>query len=78
MLIWGDLIHHAAEQFARPEVTWAFDDDPDQARASRLALMAQAVEAGWLVAGAHLPDPGIGWIERAGAGYTFRPVTQGG
>jgi glyoxylase-like metal-dependent hydrolase (beta-lactamase superfamily II) len=78
MLIWGDLIHHAAEQFARPEMTWAFDDDPDQARASRLALMAQAVEAGWLVAGAHLPDPGIGWIERAGAGYTFRPVTQGG
>jgi len=77
MLIWGDLIHHAAVQFARPEVTWAFDEDSDLARASRLALMAQAVEAGWLVAGAHLPDPGIGWIERMGPGYAFRPVTRG-
>lgn len=77
MLIWGDLVHHAAVQFARPDVTWAFDEDPDQARASRLALMAQAVEAGWLVAGAHLSDPGIGRIEQIGPGYAFRPVTRG-
>lgn len=77
LLIWGDLVHHAAVQFARPEVTWAFDDDPDAARASRLELMEQAVEAGWIVAGAHLPGPGIGWIERAGSSYAFRPVTPG-
>ena len=76
LLIWGDLVHHAAVQFARPEVTWAFDEDQDQARATRLALMEQAVEAGWLVAGAHLPDPGIGWIRRAEAGYAFHPVTN--
>lgn len=75
LLIWGDLVHHSAVQFARPEVTWAFDEDQDQARATRLALMEQAVEAGWLVAGAHLPDPGIGWIRRVEAGYAFHPVT---
>ncbi len=75
MLIWGDLVHHAAVQFPRPEVTWAFDDAPDEARASRLALMEQAVEAGWLVAGAHLPDPGLGHISRAGDGYAFHPAT---
>jgi glyoxylase-like metal-dependent hydrolase (beta-lactamase superfamily II) len=77
LLIWGDLVHHAAVQFARPEVTWAFDEDPGLARTTRLSLMAQAVEAGWLVAGAHLPDPGIGWIERMGSGYAFRPLTRG-
>jgi glyoxylase-like metal-dependent hydrolase (beta-lactamase superfamily II) len=77
LLIWGDIVHHAAVQFARPDVTWAFDEDPAQARRSRLALMEQAVTAGWLVAGAHLPDPGIGRIERAGGGYAFRPVTRG-
>ncbi|MCU0829678.1 MAG: MBL fold metallo-hydrolase [Tabrizicola sp.] len=77
MLIWGDLVHHAAVQFPRPEVTWAFDDNQAQARMSRLALMAQAVEAGWIVAGAHLPSPGIGRIERVGEGYAFRPVTAG-
>jgi hypothetical protein len=57
-------------------VTWAHDDDPAAARASRLALMEQAVEAGWIVAGAHLPHPGIGRIERDGAGYAFFPVTR--
>lgn len=76
LLIWGDLVHHAGVQFARPEVTWAFDADPALARASRLALMEQAVEAGWIVAGAHLPGPGIGRIERDGGGYAFRPVTR--
>jgi glyoxylase-like metal-dependent hydrolase (beta-lactamase superfamily II) len=74
LLVWGDLVHHAAVQFARPEVTWAFDDDPAAARSSRLALMDQAVEAGWIVAGAHLPGPGIGQIMRDGTGYRFHPV----
>jgi glyoxylase-like metal-dependent hydrolase (beta-lactamase superfamily II) len=76
LLIWGDLVHHAGVQFARPEVTWAFDDDQAQARSSRLALMDQAVEAGWIVAGAHLPGPGIGRILRDGAGYAFHPVSR--
>ncbi len=76
LLIWGDLVHHAAVQFPRPDVTWAFDDAPGQARASRLALMEQAVEAGWLVAGAHLPNHGIGHISRAGSGYAFHPVAR--
>lgn len=74
LLIWGDLVHHAAVQFPHPEVTWAHDDDRDQASLSRRTLMAQAVEAGWLVAGAHLPDPGIGRIEQDGSGYRFLPV----
>lgn len=74
LLIWGDLVHHAAVQFARPEVTWAFDEDPGAARASRLALLDQVVDAGWIVAGAHLPGPGIGRVERAGQGFAFRPV----
>ena len=76
LLIWGDLVHHAAIQFPRPEIGWRHDDDPATARASRRALMEQAVEAGWLVAGAHLPDPGIGRIERHGAGYAFHPVAR--
>jgi glyoxylase-like metal-dependent hydrolase (beta-lactamase superfamily II) len=74
MLIWGDLVHHAAVQCAAPETGSSFDEDPARARASRRALMEQAVEAGWLVAGAHLPDPGIGLLDRDGAGYVFRPV----
>lgn len=77
MLIWGDVVHHAAVQFARPEVTWAYDGDQALARASRLALLQRAVAEGFIVAGAHLPHPAIGRVERSGAGYAFMPV-QGG
>lgn len=77
ILIWGDVVHHAALQFARPEIGWKYDDDLARARASRLALMDQAVDHGWIVAGAHLPGPGIGWIERSGKGYAFRPISRG-
>lgn len=76
MLIWGDVVHNAL-QFRRPEIGWKYDDDLALARATRLALMDQVVEAGWLVAGAHLPDHGIGRIERAGKAYAFHPVTRG-
>jgi glyoxylase-like metal-dependent hydrolase (beta-lactamase superfamily II) len=74
LLVWGDLVHHVA-QFARPELAWRRDADPNEARSSRVSLMEQAVEAGWLVAGAHLPAPGIGAIDRSASGYAFRPLT---
>jgi hypothetical protein len=67
-------VHHAAIQFARPDVTWVFDADPAMARATRLALMHKAATEGWQVAGAHLPFPAIGHIRQAGAGYTFAPI----
>lgn len=73
LLIWGDLVHHPA-QFANPRWTWGHDEDPHLARSSRVLLMEQAVEDGWLVAGAHLPEPGIGKLFRAGSGYAFRPI----
>ena len=75
LLIWGDLVHHPV-QFARPEVTWKFDEDADQARATRAALLERALAEGWLVAGAHLPHPGIGRLERSGNAYAFHPVAR--
>ncbi len=77
LLIWGDTVHHAAVQFARPEVSWTFDDDQAQARATRAALMDQAISEGFLVAGGHLPFPGIGRIEEAGDAFVFHPVDRG-
>lgn len=75
LLIWGDLVHHPV-QFARPEVTWKFDESPGEARSTRLALFDRVIEEGWIVAGAHLPHPGIGRLERAGDAYAFHPVTR--
>ena len=74
LLIWGDLVHLPGIQFSRPEVTWAFDADPDQARATRRALFERVVADGLAVAGAHLPYPAIGHLLHAGAAYAFDPV----
>lgn len=75
LLIWGDLVHHPV-QFARPEVTWKFDEDEAQARATRAVLFRRALAEGWLVAGAHLPHPGIGRLEREAEAYAFHPVMR--
>jgi glyoxylase-like metal-dependent hydrolase (beta-lactamase superfamily II) len=74
LLIWGDIIHHPAIQFAAPQVTWAYDTDPDMARATRLSLMTRAAAENWSVAGAHLAFPGIGRISVSGEGYAFHPI----
>lgn len=75
LLIWGDLVHHPV-QFARPEVTWKYDEDEALAQATRAALFERVIAEGWLVAGAHLPGPGIGRMERLGTGYAFHPVRR--
>lgn len=75
LLIWGDLVHHPL-QFQRPEVTWKYDEAVDQARATRAALFERVLDEGWLVAGSHLPHPGIGRLDRAGGAYAFHPVQR--
>lgn len=75
LLIWGDLVHHP-RQFAMPDLAWKYDEDPDQARATRAALFERVLDEGWLVAGSHLPHPGIGRLEREGAAYAFHPAMR--
>ena len=74
LLIWGDIIHAPAIQFARPDVTIAFDSDPEQARATRAALLDQVVTDKIPVAGMHLAFPAIGMIGQSGSGYGFEPL----
>lgn len=71
ILFCGDLIHVPAAQFARPELTWAYDADEVIARASRIKLLEEAACAHTWLAGAHLGRPGIGKIIRKGDGYVF-------
>ncbi|MEA5097802.1 MAG: MBL fold metallo-hydrolase [Burkholderiaceae bacterium] len=75
LLIWGDLVHSHAVQFARPDVAFNFDVDPKQAIATRLAIFRAVAESGELVAGMHLPFPGIGHVRAEGRGiYSWVPV----
>jgi len=64
VLIWGDTVHVPSLQFDRPEVAWEFDADQEQARASRLRLLALAADNACFVAGAHLDSPGLGRVFR--------------
>ncbi len=74
ILFCGDLIHVPAAQFARPELTWAYDDNESMARTSRIELFQDAAATHTWLAGAHLDRPGIGRIVAGGHGYTFIPA----
>jgi len=77
LVLWGDLMHVAAAQFADPSVTIRFDTDSVMATAQRRKVFADAAEHGYWVAGAHLSFPGIGHLRTAGPGYTFVPANYG-
>lgn len=68
LLVWGDIVHNAAVQFARPTVTIEFDSDSRQALATRLKLLGWTARDALMVAGAHLPFPGLGQIRAEGKG----------
>ncbi|WP_457330561.1 MBL fold metallo-hydrolase [Rhizobacter sp. P5_C2] len=74
LVLWGDLMHVAAVQFAQPQVTISFDSDSKSAAIQRKKAYADAAKGGFLVAGAHLPFPGIGHIRAEGRGYIWVPV----
>lgn len=77
ILVWGDVVHSYGVQFANPNVAIEFDSDPQQAIASRQAILANAAETGHWVAGAHMPFPGIGHVLSDGEGYRWLPVEYG-
>nr|WP_028318116.1 MBL fold metallo-hydrolase [Desulfobulbus elongatus] len=75
LLIWGDLVHAHAVQFAQPDVSIEFDVDQKQAVATRKAIMAEMAASQSLVAGMHLPFPGIGHVRAEGKGsYAWVPI----
>ena len=74
LLIWTDVTHMEDVQIPRPDVTMAFDVDPDQARATRMALFDQIATDKLTVAGMHLNMPGFLTLERRGSGYVKVPL----
>jgi glyoxylase-like metal-dependent hydrolase (beta-lactamase superfamily II) len=75
LLVWGDVVHAHAVQFARPGVGIDFDSEPKAAVAMRLGMFKYAAEERCLVAGMHLPFPGLGHVREDGGGaYAWVPV----
>ena len=74
LVLWGDLLHVAAVQFAEPSVTIRFDTDAKAAAVQRKKAFAEAAKEGYWVAAAHLPFPGIGQLRTEGKGYAWIPA----
>ena len=66
LLVWGDIVHNAYIQFDHPEATLKYDADENAARKTRQMIFAQTAKNHTVVAGMHLPFPGIGQVEAAG------------
>lgn len=71
LLIWGDLVHLASIQIARPDTGLVYDVDPQAACATRRRTFDRAAADKLQVAGAHLDFPGFGTIVRKGTGFGF-------
>jgi len=78
LVLWGDLMHVAAVQFAEPAVTIQFDTDSESAAAQRQRAYADAAKGAYLVGSAHLSFPGLGRLRAEGKGYKFVPVNYSG
>ena len=74
LVLWGDLMHVAAVQFATPPVTIQFDSDSTAAAAQRAKAYADAAAQGYVVGAAHLSFPGLGRLRAEGNGYVFVPL----
>lgn len=78
LVLWGDIMHVAAVQFADPAVTIQFDTDPKKAAVQRKKAYADAAKNGFFVGIAHVSFPGIGQLRTEGRGYRFYPVNYAG
>jgi glyoxylase-like metal-dependent hydrolase (beta-lactamase superfamily II) len=74
VLFWGDTIHEQLVQLSHPDMTVVFDIDHAAAAATRNDLLPTLARAGALIAGPHMPFPGIGRLRVEANGYVWAPV----
>ncbi|MCL1986063.1 MAG: MBL fold metallo-hydrolase [Betaproteobacteria bacterium] len=71
----GDLLHGAALQMPRPDITFVADTSQPKAKEIRLRMFKWLAEDKIPIAGAHLPFPGIGLVQSEGDGYKLKECT---
>lgn len=74
LLITGDAVNHAHISFEHPEWYPGVDMQPELAEKSRRELLELAASEAMLVAGYHLPFPGLGRVVRKGRNYRWIPA----
>ncbi len=75
LLIISDMVHNMAVQSALPAVAISFDNDQKQAVTVRQTLFKSAAKSKVLIAGMHIPFPGIGHLRaESDNSYTWVPI----
>jgi glyoxylase-like metal-dependent hydrolase (beta-lactamase superfamily II) len=75
-VILGGLVIAADVQFPYPNVSLTWDEDRHRGIEKRVYALGKAVEHNLVVAGAHIPYPGIGRVVQAGEGFQFVPAAE--
>ncbi|MBB2671464.1 UNVERIFIED_ORG: glyoxylase-like metal-dependent hydrolase (beta-lactamase superfamily II) [Rhizobium esperanzae] len=76
LLLWGDIVHVAAVQFADPTVTIGYDVDQAEAEREHWRAFDDAASNRSMIGGAHLPFPGLGHVRDNGdKTYAYVPLT---
>lgn len=74
LLIWGDTVHLADVQIARPDISVVLDTDRDAAVATRRRILDMAATERFLVGGMHLHFPGFVRVTRDGHLFRLEPA----
>jgi glyoxylase-like metal-dependent hydrolase (beta-lactamase superfamily II) len=74
ILFWGDTVHAQIVQLEHPDITVAFDIDHSAAAATRNELLPTLAREAVVIAGPHMPFPGLGRLRKDGNGYVWAPV----
>ncbi|QIG51946.1 MBL fold metallo-hydrolase [Nordella sp. HKS 07] len=75
LLIWSDTCLHYIVSLQRPDWQATVDDDKEKAAGTRRHLLAFAADERLLVAGYHMPFPGLGFVERVKDTFRWIPVS---
>ena len=75
LLIWADTCVHYVMAVQRPDWHLDVDDDKDKAVLTRKRILDMVATDDLLVAGFHMPFPGLGFVEKSASGYRWVPVS---
>lgn len=70
----GDILHVQSVQMARPEITIVYDVEQPAAQSQRETQFVRLAQDRHMIAGAHLPFPGLGHIRKENSGFSYVPT----
>ena len=71
LLVWGDIVHFPQIQLLKPNVSIAFDYDPQLAAETRINILDMVNSNHILVGGMHFSQNGFNYIKRLNTGYAL-------